>query len=149
MSVETTAKRATDELPTVTSLDELARYVEERPGLCVRYSKGPDHDRDRTSIDYESGLVLPGLSANPLGPDTWWTRDIRDWIARQICHYVHLQDETGDRRPWVLLGSVAGFGPDREPLLSPWEPVAWLSDEVVDEARRRYHENFESGSDST
>jgi hypothetical protein len=140
---------ARDDLRSVESLDELAELVDREPGLCIRYSKGPGADRDRRSVDYESGLALPGLSANPLTPEPWWTRDIRDWLARQICHYVHLQDETEERRPWLLVGETAGCGPDREPLLDPWDAVAWISDRAVNEARERYERNFEVGEDST
>lgn len=135
-------------LPTIGSLDELARYVLQEPDICVRYSAGPLVDRGRPSVDHESGLLLPGLSATPLKPESWWTRDRRDWIARQLNHYVHLKDNTDDRRAWLLIGRVAGYGPDREPLLWPWTPVAWIDNVVVEEARTRYREQFDVGRDS-
>jgi hypothetical protein len=135
-------------MPTIESLDELCGLVEREPELCIRYSKGPDHDAGDPSVDYESGLELPGLSANPLRPETWWKRDPRDWLARQICHYARLGAD-GDRRAWLLVGDVAANGPDREPLLHPWRAVAWLSDRAVDEARRRYEEHFDVGRDSS
>jgi hypothetical protein len=136
------------DIPTVKTLDDLADFVAGHPGVCVRYSKGPEHDRGRPSVDYESGLELPGLSCNPLEPEDWWARDVRDWFARQICHYADLGDEPG-RRAWLIVGTENGRGPDREPLLEPWQPVAFLSDALIDEARRRYHDRFEVGRDST
>jgi hypothetical protein len=137
------------DIPTIEDMDELAALVAERAQTCVRYSKGPDEDRQRSSVDYESGLELPGLSVIPLRPEPWWTRDPRDWIARQLCHYAHLQDESGnERRPWLLAGNVVGYGPDREPLLDPWEAIAWLSESAVDQARTRYEKEFDAGRDS-
>ncbi len=115
--------------------------------MCIRYSQGPEHDRGRESKDYESGLKLPGLSANPLRPETWWTRDPRDWLARQICHYASLGDEPG-RRAWLIEGETIANGPDREPLLEPWRAVALLADEVLDDARDRYRTHFNTGRDS-
>ena len=139
-----------DHLPTVDTLDELHDVVVRRPDVCVRYSRGPDDDSSRRSADYESGLELPGLSSIPLRPEPWWTRDPRDWLARQLCHYVHLKDESGEhRRAWLLTGDVAGQGPDREPLLEPWTAIAWISESAIDEARRRYDERFDAGRDST
>jgi hypothetical protein len=135
-------------LPTIDSLDELARYILSEPDICIRYSKGPHADRGEPSVDYESGLLLPGLSVVALKPEPWWTRDRRDWIARQLCHYVHLKDGDDDRMAWLLLGRVAGHGPDREPLLWPWTPVALLAETVIKEARERYETNFEAGKDS-
>jgi hypothetical protein len=136
-----------DDLPTIQTLDELADVVERHPDVCIRYSKGPEHDRGEPSVDYESGLSLPGLSANPLRPEPWWKRDTRDWLARQICHYAKLGSEPG-RHAWLIEGDVAACGPDREPLLQSWRAVAWLSEEVVDEARQRYREHFDAGQDS-
>jgi hypothetical protein len=138
-----------DALPTVTSLDELCRVVEGRQ-LYVRVSRGPLHDRARTSTDYESGLDLPGLSVNPLTPESWWTRPLEDWLARQVCDYVHLLEDSADeRRMWVLAGRIVARGPDNEPLLADVEPVAELSDACVREAQARYRECFEAGNDST
>ncbi|HYZ93595.1 MAG TPA: DUF6098 family protein [Actinomycetota bacterium] len=135
-------------LPTLSSLDELARYVLQEPDICLRYSAGPLEDRERPSVDYESGLLLPGLSAVSLRPEPWWTRDRRDWIARQVNHYIHLTDGADDRRAWLLIGRIAGYGPDREPLLWPWSPVAWLDNGVLEEARSVYERNFDAGRDS-
>ncbi|MEU8193654.1 DUF6098 family protein [Microbispora amethystogenes] len=53
-------------LPTIKGLDELTELVERRPGLYLRYSKGPDADEGKPSVDYESGLELPGLSVTVL-----------------------------------------------------------------------------------
>jgi len=142
----TTDTRAS--LPTIDTLDELARFVLNEPDTCVRYSKGPHADRGQPSVDCESGLLLPGLSVVALKPEPWWTRDRRDWIARQLCHYIHLKDGDDDRMAWLLIGRVAGVGPDREPLLWPWTPVASLSAASIEEARERYEANFDAGRDS-
>ncbi len=40
-------------------------------------------------------------------------------------------------------------GPDNEPLVDEYEPVAWLSNEVIEEAKRLYQERFDVASDST
>jgi hypothetical protein len=135
-------------LPVIGSLDELAQLVLQEPELCIRYSKGPREDSSSPSVDYESGLLLPGLSVVALRAEPWWTRDRRDWLARQLCHYIHLKDGVDDRRAWLLIGRVAGYGPDREPLLWPWTPVGWLSEELLEEARQRYESEFETGRDS-
>ncbi|MGH2757986.1 MAG: DUF6098 family protein [Actinomycetota bacterium] len=140
------AERTTEEtrhtertaLPTIESLEELERYVLQEPELCVRYSKGPHADRSSPSVDHESGLLLPGIPVTPLRAEPWWTRDRKDWIARQLCHYVEVGDDACDRQAWLLIGRVAGYGPDREPLLWPWTPVAVLTETVIEEARARY-----------
>jgi hypothetical protein len=38
--------------------------------------------------------------------------------------------------------------PGHEPLLADPQPFAVLSDTVLEEARRRYHERFDLGADS-
>jgi len=136
------------ERPTLAALDELTDLVAVRPGLHIRYSKGPQHDGDERSRDYESGLELPGLSANPLDPPRWWTRAAADWLARQICAYVHLDDGSPQKIAWVLTGRLVGRGPDNEPLLASVDPVAYLADSLIDEARLRYEQCFDVGRDS-
>jgi hypothetical protein len=149
MDDRTPTETITDtDLATITSLDELAELVD--GDSYVRFSKGPDDDRHTTSRDYESGLDLPGLSVNPLQPEDWWERPIEDWLARQICNYVHIQEESDDeRRAWVLRGRVVSRGPDNEPLVTDYRPLAWLDDAVIDEAKRRYQSRFDVASDST
>lgn len=117
------------------TLDELVGLVRSRPGLHVRYSAGPESDRDGGSIDTESGLELPGLSVNPLDAEEWWTRPLADWLARQVCQYRHLSEKNPERFAWVLTGRQVGRGPDSEPLLAEVEPVARLSDDLL--GRRR------------
>ncbi len=141
----------TDEgpLPTVKRLAELAELAERLPSLHVRFSKGPEDDRDEPSSDYESGLDLPGVSVNPLNPEKWWDRPLEDWLARQLCQYAHLlEDSEDERRAWVLQGREVARGPDNEPLLSDVRPVAWVADEVIDEAKCLYEERFDVGRDS-
>jgi Family of unknown function (DUF6098) len=139
------------ELSSIDSLEEVADLVRSSERrLFVRYSRGPDHDRARRSRDYESGLELPGLSVNPLDPEPWWTRPLEDWLARQLCNYLHLQEEADDeRRAWMLGGELAGRGPDNEPLLGDVEPVAWIDDRALSQARDRYKRCFDVGRDST
>ena len=136
-----------DDIPTVKSLDELEELI--APGRYLRFSAGPDDDAGSTSADYESGLELPGLSVNPLAPESWWTRPVQDWLARQLCNYVHLAEEGGDRHAWVLRGEVVGRGPDNEPLVGEFTPVAWIADDVLLQAKHRYHERFDVAEDST
>ena len=138
-----------DDLPTIDSLSHLCELVTE--DSYVRFSKGPESDRGSSSSDYESGLDLPGLSVNPLQPEAWWTRPLEEYLARQICNYVHLQDEADDeRRAWVLTGEAISRGPDNEPLIrGDYTPVAWLSDKLIEEAQRIYAERFNVAEDST
>jgi hypothetical protein len=133
---------------TLDSLEALCQAIGSHEPLYVRYSKGPEHDQTQTSRDYEAELDMPGLSVNPLAPEPWWTKPIEQWVARQLCQYVKLHEGEG-RRAWVLRGQISGYGPDREPLLQPWEPVAWLSDDLIAQARACYHTNFNVGHDST
>ena len=138
---------AADDLPVLTTLSQLCDHVAD--DAYVRFSHGPDRDESETSRDYESGLDLPGLSVNPLQPESWWTRPTEEWLARQICNYVHLQDESEDRRAWVLTGRTVARGPDNEPLVADAKPVAWLSDDLIRQAKKLYKERFDVAQDST
>src|SRR5687767_1580414 len=134
----TSQPASSGDIPVVDSLEHLCDLVAE--DAFVRYSKGPDDDRRSDSRDYESGLDLPGLSVNPIQPEDWWTRPLEEYLARQICNYAHIQDQADDqRRAWILTGDVVSRGPDNEPLVGrDFTPVAWLSDTVIDEAKRLY-----------
>jgi len=136
-----------ESIPTVKTLKELERLV--GPDRYLRVSSGPDDDAGRTSRDYESGLELPGLSVNPLMPATWWTRPRNEWLARQMCNYVHLAEEAPDRHAWVLAGDIVARGPDNEPIVARFEPIAWIADEVLDEAKELYGQRFDVAEDST
>jgi Family of unknown function (DUF6098) len=137
-------------LPVLASLHELDALASKTHRLFVRHSKGVQADRQRRSVDYESGLTLPGLSVNPLNPEPWWTRDRKDWLARQLCRYVHLQDHADEERyAWVLTGEVVGRGPDNEPLLDAIVPLGRLGERLLEEAKARYEEKFDVGRNST
>lgn len=133
------------QLRLVDRLAELAAVVRACPGLHVRYSKGPDDDGRRTSVDTESGLELPGLSVNPLDAEDWWTRPLEDWLARQLIQYRHLAEKEPDRMAWILHGEVCGRGPDCAPLLRDIVPVAVLTEDLLEEARIRYERSFDAG----
>ncbi|GAA5009782.1 DUF6098 family protein [Actinopolymorpha pittospori] len=128
------------------NLEELADLVSsQRARLYVRFSDGPEHDIHEASIDYESDLPLPGLSVNKLDPPEWWSRPLQDWLARQVCQYLHLAERSQSLRGWVLTGTMVGRGPDDEPLLADVEPFAWLGDLLLAEAQARYDEHFHRG----
>jgi hypothetical protein len=134
------------ESPTLGSMDELLGVLDGEPELYIRYSEGYEADRDKGSLDTESGLELPGLSVNPLQPEPWWTRPLRDWLARQLCQYRHLKDENPKRHGWLARGRVVARGPDCEPLLIDVEEVARLDEALIAEAQRIYEERFHAGS---
>ncbi|MEV4432959.1 DUF6098 family protein [Streptomyces sp. NPDC049555] len=125
----------------LTTLDAVATLVE-RTGepLYVRWSRGPEpdlaHDAGASSTDDLTGTSLPGLSANPLGVEPWWSgRPVRLWVARRLHDYSHLRhDKAPGVRPWVLTGREAGRGPDNEPLVRDVRPMAWIDPRVIDEA---------------
>jgi uncharacterized protein DUF6098 len=119
------------------SLERLAEVVEERDGLFVRWSEGPDVDTRRVhSRDGLTGARLPGLSANPLDVEPWWgDRSTRLWVARRLHDYSHLKhSRCAGTRPWVLEGTEVGRGPDNEPLVECRRPVAFIDDKVLTEA---------------
>lgn len=125
-------------------LDGLERLVKERAPIYLRYSRGFEADANSQSLDTESGLALPGLSVNPLTPESWWTRPLTDWIARQICQYKHLHRKK-DRYAWVLTGDCVGRGPDCEPLLTNVQPLGRLHEALLEEAETIYQERFDAG----
>ncbi|MBO1902408.1 hypothetical protein J4H92_10660 [Leucobacter weissii] len=127
---------------------ELETAVRRFPGLHVRHSPGPFVDASGPNVDLESGLELPGLSADPLDPEDWWHRPVADWLARQLRGYRQLADREPDRIAWVLTGQFVGRGPDGEPLLANVLPVAGLSDELIAEAEDRYRTFFDAGRDT-
>jgi hypothetical protein len=130
-------------MPTLERLDELTDLVGHQLPVYLRYSPGPIEDAAHPSTDHESGLVMPGLSANPLAPPGWWSLPVADWVARAVCQY--LRELREGARPWVLTGRVLDFGPDNEPLLGDVRPIAWLSGSLVREAHQRYRERLDVG----
>ncbi|VXA99260.1 conserved hypothetical protein [Microbacterium sp. 8M] len=141
--VEDRAKHS--DLPVYGRLREVVCLVESVEPLYVRYSEDPRGDVGGTSIDGESGLPLPGLSASPLTPESWWTRPVEQWAARQLMKYRHLEHEGDGRVAWILTGSEVGRGPDAEPLLADVIPVAVLAESVLDEADELYSAAFDRG----
>lgn len=131
------------ELPVLQRLDELTVLIDSGLTIYLRYSTGPAADSSHSSTDHESGLVMPGLSANPLTPPGWWSLPSADWLARRICQY--LRELTEGARPWVLTGRVIDFGPDNEPLVDDVRPIAWLSGSLLREAHQRYQERLDAG----
>ena len=131
------------ELVSFFSLIEIVQAVEDHIELVyVRYSEGPDADRRRVSRDFEANVDLPGLSVSVLTPEPWWQRPAADWIARRLCKYLDLAREPG-RRPWLLTGRQVGNGTDHEPLVADPDPLGWVTDSAVQEARRHYTVAFE------
>ncbi|GGV04940.1 hypothetical protein GCM10010260_47720 [Streptomyces filipinensis] len=129
---------ATQDLPVVRTLAEVARLVDEHRGLYVRWSRGPGADlADVSSTDDLTGVPMPGLSANPLGVEDWWEdRSVELWVARRLYDYAHLPHDKGPGvRPWVLRGRETGRGPDNEPLVTDAEPLCWIADQVIDAAK--------------
>jgi hypothetical protein len=142
-----TMQPAPEPLPVLESLDELADVVARNPDVYLRYSEGPDTDRTETaSCDYESEVMMPGLSVSTIAPEPWWPRPAQDWIARRIRQYAQLHEP--GRFPWVLTGRVVGHGPDHEPLVTDVQPIARLGDTTLREAADRYRKRFKVGCDS-
>jgi hypothetical protein len=138
-------------VPAVDCVDDLGELTEIACGsseIYIRYSTGPDYDEPGRSRDYEADVALPGLPVTTLRPEPWWPRPPADWVARRVCKYLELADKADDRRPWILTGRIAGYGPDHEPLVVDVEPIAWIGERVVTQARRCYYERFEVGRDS-
>jgi hypothetical protein len=130
------------DLPTLNTLDELAAVLDGRDDLYVRWSRGPDVDRQTSSTDDLTGVPLPGLSVNPLALEEWWEgRSLRLWVARRLYDYRHLRDKRGPGvRPWILSGRELARGPDNEPLVDRVQPIAWLHEDVVAAAQRMVDE---------
>ncbi|MGW7524285.1 DUF6098 family protein [Streptomyces sp. NPDC054783] len=130
---------ASQDLPVVSTLAEVARLVDRQQGLYVRWSRGPGADlAEVSSTDDLTGVALPGLSASPLDIESWWAdRSVELWVARRLYDYAHLPHDKGPGvRPWVLRGREAGRGPDNEPLVTDAEPLCWIADEVIDAAKK-------------
>jgi hypothetical protein len=129
---------ANDELPCLTTLDEVVELVKSGRPLYVRWSRGPTYDEENTSCDELTGVELPGLSANPLALEVWWQdRPFDLWIARRLYDYRHLREQRGPGvRPWLLEGHEVGRGPDNEPLVICDRAVAWLHNDLVEHATK-------------
>ncbi len=108
--VEDRAKHS--DLPVYGRLREVVCLVESVEPLYVRYSEDPRRDvGGGISIDGESGLPLPGLSASPLTPEPWWTRPVEQWAARQLMKYRHLEHEAMAASPGSSPAARSDAGP--------------------------------------
>jgi hypothetical protein len=136
------------DLPVLDELDAIVELTIHHEPLFVRYSEGPDRDREGPSTDYECGLVLPGLSAIVLTPPDWWTRPRRDWVARRLSRYADLMVAPRQPRPWLLGGRVIGQGTDDEPLVAAATPVAWVGRRALAQAVQLYEQRFVVGRDA-
>jgi hypothetical protein len=136
---------ATSELPVIADLEELTEFVT-RQQVFLRYSEHASTE-DGPSLDYESGVELPGLSVTTLAPEPWWPRSSREWVARRLCKYAELGSESG-RRAWLLRGREVARGPDHEPVIADVTPIAIIDDRVIDHARQIYRDRFDTGRDS-
>lgn len=136
------------DLAVIDDFEEVVQLVRCREPLFIRYSEGPDRDREGPSRDYESGLRLPGLSATVLTPPPWWTLPFRDWVARRMCKYADLMQAPRRPKPWLLTGREVGLGPDHEPLVAEATPIAWVGQVALADATRIYCERFVVGQDS-
>ena len=132
--------RPVPDMPTLEDLTALTRLVSAPPPgteLYLRWSQGPDvdlADRAGGSRDTLTGIVLPGLSANPLAVEPWWgDRSPRLWAARRLYDYRHLHQP--GVRPWVLAGTACGRGPDNEPLVRCDRAIAWVGERALVEAQ--------------
>ncbi|HEX6445274.1 MAG TPA: DUF6098 family protein [Streptosporangiales bacterium] len=132
------------EAPRLDRLVQLVELLDEYEQLYVRFG---DHPSSETggSIDYESGLRMPGQSVNRLRPPTWWTRPPEDWLARQICQYAHLLERSPRHQGWIVRGTEVGHGPDDEPLLDDVEVVGRIGRALLDEAQLTYQRRFDQG----
>jgi hypothetical protein len=123
-------------------LATLLRRCEPDQELYVRWSRGPDADLTggprggQTSRDALTGVVLPGLSANPLRVEPWWgDRSLRLWVARRLYDYCHIRNvRDHEASPWVFIGEQCGRGPDNEPLVICHRPLAWVSEAAIHQA---------------
>ncbi|MGN6474648.1 MAG: DUF6098 family protein [Mycobacteriales bacterium] len=125
------------DLPVLTTMRDLVELVR-RHGheVYVRWSKGPAADRDSQSRDDLTGVELPGLSASALAVEAWWEgRPLETWVARRLYDYRHLRERRG-AKPWLLLGTEVGRGPDNEPLVRCERPLAWISEGVIAKSER-------------
>lgn len=136
------------ELPEINDFQQIVQLVQLRPPLYIRYSEGPERDREGPSRDYESGLILPGLSVTSLNPPAWWTLRPEFWVARRMCKYENLMQAPRRPRPWLLGGRIVDVGPDHEPLIVEATPIAWVGQPALAEAGQIYHEHFTVGQDS-
>jgi hypothetical protein len=136
-----------DQLRVVTGLSDVVGLVGIHGTLFLRYSQGPEADSAGPSRDYEANVDLPGLSVTVVSPEPWWPRPVEDWVARRLCKYAELGEESG-RFPWLLTGRVVGNGPDHEPLVEDVNPIARVSDTALEEAVEIYNQRFTVGESS-
>jgi len=92
-----------------------------------------------SGIDHESGLVMPGLSVNPLDAPGWVAVDGGQGGPPRVP--VPAGDQGGAPGHGAD-GEVIDFGPDNEPLLVEVQPNAWLSEAAVRGVRQRYDERL-------
>lgn len=122
-------------METIRSLRALAQLVGDEEDLYVRWSAGPEADLTGRSRDELTGVELPGLSVSALSIEPWWgDRPKELWVARRLYDYRHLEYRRDYAKPWILVGRECGRGPDNEPLVVCMRPLAWVAEEVVEDA---------------
>ncbi|WP_285114939.1 DUF6098 family protein [Leifsonia sp. fls2-241-R2A-40a] len=130
-------------------LSEVEQLLDTGPGLYVRFSAGYAADLEEGSVDAESGLPLPGLAAQLLDPEPWWTLPRSEWIARRLSRLPAPRHPSPDGpRPepfaWLLRGRPVGRGPEGETLLTDVEVVGRLAECLIEQADRVWGARFDA-----
>lgn len=129
-------------MQTLTTFADLVALVAqtEQSGqpVFVRWSRGPQLDcrAGWVSRNHQTGQAEAGLSVNSVTDVKYGvltTTPAR--IAQQVTEYSYLRLGTTSIQPWLLTGTICGWGSDGEPLVCDVQPVAWIAEPAVVEAQ--------------
>jgi hypothetical protein len=104
------------------------------------------------SGDRQATAAMSAKKANRnKSPDSLGLTDLGScllsWLLPEVSYRVNEYcGMSGSAGCWGA--PLCGEGPGREPLICDWEPVAILSEELLDEARSLYRQRFDTGRDS-
>ena len=128
----------TEAPPSLTSLEQVLDVLRRDGEAYLRISPGPRTDRYSGMRDADSGCLLPGLPVWAMRPEPWWPAGPRLWAARQLVRHGYLLSGGKGHVAWLLTGEEVGRGPEGEPLVGSFRPVATVAPAVLAEAESAY-----------
>lgn len=142
---ETDAERET-EMKTIKTFEALCEVIfkmeMEGQSPFVRWSTKPTKDAQEEfrSYNYANNHFESGVSVNALIAEEWWylnapdqTAAKKNYIAMQVAEYSFLPG-----KPWLMTATETDRGSDNEPVVTEIKPLAWISLNVIDEAKALY-----------